>query len=159
MKGIAVLTAAILIGLSPMIGNSFEKREPVPSIPVSLNGSDWQREEAGAWDGLTVDGAPAKFKMDRKKDGALSLYYSTDGFKWEPKNDQVWKDSDGNHFRVVFNSIVFSDDAGISWIELKPCVWQDPDDHWLMLDKEGRLWKMKAKQKEKEEVDVEVENK
>src|ERR1041385_3509493 len=88
MKGIAVLTAIILIGLSPMIGNSFEKKEPVPSIPVSLNGSDWQKVEAGAWNALTVEGAPAQFKMDRKKDGSLVLCYSVDGFKWEPKKDQ-----------------------------------------------------------------------
>ena len=159
MKGIAILTAAILISISPMIGSSLEKRGPVPSIPVSLNGSDWQRIETGAWDALTVEGAPAKFKIDKKKDGAFVLFYSPDGFKWEVKNDQVWKDSEGNHFRVVFNSIVFSDDSGISWVELKHCIWQDSEGRWMMLDHDGRLWKMKEKQKETEEVGAEFENK
>lgn len=159
MKGIAILAAAALISISPVIGNSFEKRGPVPSIPVSLNGSDWQRIETGAWNAMTVEGAPAKFKIEKKKDNAFVLFYSLDGFKWEQKNDQAWKDSEGNHFRVVSNSIVFSDDSGTSWVELKHCIWQDPEGRWMMLDREGRLWKMKEKQKDPEEVDVEVENK
>ena len=147
MRGIIILTAAFVIGLSPMIGESNESfRGPVPTIPLSLNGSDWQRVSPGTWGGISADGQATAYRIDRASNGALELYCSVDGFKWELKKDQVWTDTDGNHFRIIHNTIAFSDDGGISWTELKHCVWKGSDDRWLMLDGEGRLWKMKDKE-------------
>lgn len=152
MRGIVIFTAALVIGFSPLIGESSETyRGPVPTIPMSLNGSDWQRINPGTWEAITVEGKKVGYRIDRKKDGGLLLYYSLDGFKWEEKNDQVWIDSEGNHFRIVHNAVVFSDDKGISWAELKHCIWQDPDGRWMLLDREGRVWKMKDKEEEKAE--------
>lgn len=146
MRGIIILTAAFVIGISPMIGGSNEFRGPVPTIPLSLNGSDWQRVDPGTWEASAADGKTIGYRIDRKNDGGLQLYYSTDGFKWEVKNDQVWMDGEGNRFRVIHNNVAFSDDGGISWTELKHCVWQDTHGRWVMLDGEGRLWKMKDRQ-------------
>jgi hypothetical protein len=152
MRGIIILTAAFVIGLSPIIGGSSEVYGPVPTIPLSLNGSDWQRVDPGAWETTSFDGKTTGYRIDRKSDGSLDLYYSVDGFKWEQKKDQVWQDGEGNHFRIVHNNIVFSDDGGISWTELRHCVWQDPQGRWLMLDREGRLWRMKDDQRMDESI-------
>jgi hypothetical protein len=152
MRGLAVITAAFLIGLTSMISEESKEflKGPVPTIPLSLNGSDWRRLEPATWEASSVDGKPTKFRVDRKKDGSLLLYHSLDGFKWEAKSDQSWKDSEGNYFRIVVNSVAFSDDGGISWTELKHCIWQDTEGHWMMLDREGRLWQMKEKEQAKE---------
>jgi hypothetical protein len=148
MKVIVILTAALVIGFSPMIGETSEFMGPVPTIPLSLNGSDWQRMDPGTWEANGANGKSISYRIDRKKDGGLLLYSSVDGFKWEVKNDQVWNDGEGNYFRVVHNNVAFSDDGGISWTELKHCVWQDTNGRWMMLDGEGRLWRMKEKEKE-----------
>jgi hypothetical protein len=143
MKGIVILAAAFVMGLSPMIGGTNEFMGPVPTIPLRLNGSDWQRIDPGTWEATTVNGKAISYRIDRKNDGGLVLYHSVDGFKWEVKDDQVWNDNEGNHFRVIHNNVAFSDDGGISWTELKHCVWQDPRGRWMMLDGEGRLWRIK----------------
>ncbi len=147
MRGIIILTAAFVIGLTPITGGSNESiLGPVPTIPLSLNGSDWGRIIPGTWEAKGVDGKSTSYRIDQNSEGALQLYYSTDGFKWEVKQDQVWMDNDGNYFRVIHNTVAFSDDNGISWTELKHCVWKDSDGRWLMLDAEGRLWKMKDRE-------------
>jgi hypothetical protein len=151
MRGIVILTAAFVIGLSPMIGETNEFMGPVPTIPLSLNGSDWQRVDPGTFEANSVEGKPISYRIDRKKDGGFLLYYTLDGFKWELKKDQVWMDGEGNHFRIIHNNIAFSDDGGISWTELKNCVWQDNDGRWMMLDRDGRVWKMKDKERMSEE--------
>lgn len=146
MRGIVILTAALVMSLSPMIGGPNDGvNGPVPTIPLSLNGSDWQRVIPGSFEASNAEGKLTGYRIDRSQDGAFQLYYSVDGFKWELKKDQVWTDIEGNYFRVIHNTVAFSDDNGISWTEVKHCVWQEANGRWLMLDNEGRLWRMKEK--------------
>ncbi len=101
---------------------------------------DWTKSTAGTWTGMH-DNKKVWYKVNAKD---ASLWWSTDGKKWEAVKDGMWQDKDGKWLKISDKKLMWSADSGKTWSEVPDWTWQDADGNWCKFDKDWSLWTKKG---------------
>lgn len=101
-----------------------------------ITADDWMKSKDGTFTGMH-DGKKVWYKVNSKD---ASLWWSTDGKKWEAVKDGMWADKDGKWLKISDKKLMWSADMGKTWSEVPDWTWQDADGTWCKFDKDWTLW-------------------
>jgi opacity protein-like surface antigen len=107
---------------------------------IAIGEAEWMKSEAGTWTGMH-DSKKVWYKLNTKD---ATLWWSTDGKKWEAVGDGMWQDKDGKWLKINDKKLVWSADGGKTWVEVPDWTWQDADGNWCKFDKDWTLWMKKG---------------
>jgi hypothetical protein len=104
---------------------------------VVVMGDDWHKSAEGTWEGMH-DGKKTWYKVNTKDS---SIWWSTDGKKWEQVKDGMWQDKDGKWLKIVdAKSLKWSADGGKTWSDVPEWKWEGSNGTWYKFDKDWTLW-------------------
>lgn len=136
MKKIVLMATAIFIGY---VANATESTITMkPSIVVV---SDWMKSKDGTWEGIH-EGKTVWYKLNPKD---ASLWWSTDGKKWEAVKDGMWQDKEGKWLKIDHKDLKWSADGGKTWSGVPEWQWEGPNGTWYKFDKDWSLWTKSGK--------------
>jgi hypothetical protein len=110
-----------------------ESRNTNMNITVA---SEWHKSAEGTWEGMH-DGKKVWYKLNSKD---ATLWWSTDGKKWDAVKDGMWQDKDGKWLKIDAKMLKWSADGGKTWAEVPEWKWQGTDGKWYKFDKDWTLW-------------------
>ncbi len=108
---------------------------------IAINAGDWMKSSDGTWTGMSNE-KKVWYKMNTKD---ATIWWSTDGKKWEAVKDGMWQDKSGKWLKVSDKNLVWSADGGKTWSGVPDWTWEDADGNWQKFDKDWSLWTKKGK--------------
>ncbi|MDQ3047902.1 MAG: hypothetical protein M3R27_10170 [Bacteroidota bacterium] len=104
--------------------------------------SEWTKAKDGTWEGKH-DGKTVWYKLNAKD---ASVWWSTDGKKWDAVKDGMWQDKEGKWLKIVDAKMLkWSADGGKTWADVPEWKWEGSNGTWYKFDKDWTLWSMGGK--------------
>ncbi|MDQ3109628.1 MAG: hypothetical protein M3R17_07005 [Bacteroidota bacterium] len=107
---------------------------------IVIGSPDWMKSAEGTWTGMS-NNKKVWYKLNAKD---ATIWWSTDGKKWEQVKDGMWQDKSGKWLKISENKLVWSADGGKTWSEVPDWSWEDADGNWHKFDKDWTLWTKKG---------------
>jgi hypothetical protein len=107
---------------------------------IIIGSDDWMKSSESTWTGMSGD-KKVWYKLNTKD---ATLWWSTDGKKWEAVKDGMWQDKSGKWLKIADKKLMWSADGGKTWSEVPDWSWEDADGNWCKFDKDWTLWTKKG---------------